>query len=553
MGIFNFFGSGFGSGGRGRKIDNFIYVGNKKKLPSTMDIKTVEDINELIPTGGRQDFNAALYASARSYDNILNYRYLYRDSFEVFFAVNEIVNEAVVVSNTNKDETVDIDLSNLSMHDVVKDAIRDSFQGIKYMLNWKQNCQAIFKRWYIDGRRYFYPIVSDQFITSGINEIKILSPFYVTYDYRKKEENELDDDASDFKKYWKLRDINNQVYEIDNELLVCGDSGFYDPETGESLSYLSLCEKHYNRLDLVENSMVIYRIVRAPERRIFKVQIRKNARNKVKAQIKDLMRAYSNSAIFDSNLNRVDSKKAFVSMTSDIWVTEDDEGKGTKVETLAGGSNVGEVTDVELFKKNLIKSLNIPVSSYFDQGGLNFGMGTQITEERKRFYDYVCGLRNQFNNVFYDLMKIDLICKKVINEDEWDEIRQYIDFKWASNSYFSELKELEVFNSKLDAIDRIDPYLGKLFDDMFVYKEILNWPDEKIQEMKQRLEVYNEKEEPTGEGEEPTPSGGGGGMPNLGGPDEGQFPTEEDLAGGEEVPAEEGEEEIAAIPEETAP
>ena len=535
MGLGNFLG--MGSGAVDKKINNFVYVGDTKKVPSKMDVPVITDDNPFLVGNFYQHvskFND-LYHFTRVYDNILNYRSLYRDSYEAFFAVNEIKNEAVVVSNNTKNDNVEIDLSSFIGHDLIAEAVRDSFSSILYLLNWKQNGQDIFLKWYIDGRRYFYPIIPDEHPTVGIQEIKILSPFYVMPYYDNAESDEAGADQYDefksFKRYWKLRDQRGQLYKVDDDLLICGDSGFYDPETGEALSYLELCQKHYNRLDLIENSAIIYRVVRAPERRVFYVQIRKTPRNKAKAQVKDLIRAYSNNTIFDGSFNRIDSKKAYISMTNDIWLTEDDQGKGTKVETLPGGTQVGEVTDLELFKRNYIRSLNIPISSYFDQGGLNFSMGSQITEERKRFFDYISSLRNQFCNIFYDLMELDLCAKRVINHDEWDEIKSQINFKWESSSHFNDLKELEVLQSKADVIDRFDVYVGKYFDDVFIYEEILGWSDDKIAEMKNRVMVYN-KQNPDAEGGDGGSGGGGGslgGGENLGEP---LLPDE----GGEEQP-----------------
>jgi uncharacterized membrane protein YgcG len=546
------FGLGRDSGSS-KKIGNFIYKGDQKKLPSPMNkIKTVTDDdgiflggvanNELPSTDNRISDYTEIYNS------IFNNRFLYFNSYEAFFAVSQIVNEAVVVSNNTKDASnnVEIDLTQLEVHDIVKDEIRKSFDNIKVMLNWKQNGQSLFRKWYIDGRKYFLPVVSSEYPTEGILEIRPLSPFFISKDFNDRNSNygDVDEDSEDSERndwHWLLVDKDGNRFQLDADLLVCVDSGFYSMNNGEAVSYLSLAEKHYNRLDLVENSAVIYRVVRAPERRVFYVQIRKTNKSKVKSQIRDLIRAYSNSSIFDDKMNKINSKKAFVSMTNDIWLTEDSEGRGTKVDTLQGGQQVGETADIDYLKRNYIRSLNIPLAMYFDQGGFNFSLGTQITEEKVTFFNFISSLRNQWDNLWIDLMKIDLIAKMVFNESEWDDIRSKINFKWTSSSYFHELKELEVLGLKADIIDRFDNYVGRYFDIDFVYSDILGWSDERIKDMKQRVSIFNSQN--TGDAGNAGLDGGGGssgsssnmGSSGGGGANSGIFADEGDLGGEPEL------------------
>ena len=424
---------------------------------------------------------------------------------EVDSAIEDIVNEAIV-SDTN-DVPVQIELSNLNATDGLKKKIREEFNYILDLLDFNKKSHEIYRNWYIDGRLYYHKVIDLKNPGEGIQELRYIDAMKMRYVRQKKksdkdksfavrgiQENPMEYDFPEIEEYFiynpkmnnKSSVIGQQNSSANSGIKIAKDaiayctSGLVDRNKGITLSYLNKAIKSLNQLRMIEDSLVIYRLSRAPERRIFYIDVGNLPKVKAEQYLRDVMMRYRNKLVYDANTGEIRDDKKYMSMLEDFWLPRREGGRGTEISTLPGGQNLGEITDIEYFKKKLYRSLNVPPSRMDGEGGFNLGRSSEILRDELKFTKFVGRLRKRFSNMFSDILKTQLILKNVIAPEDWEEMAQHIQYDFLYDNHFSELKDAELMNERLNLAVTAEPYIGKYYSQDFVRRKILRQTDEEI-------------------------------------------------------------------------
>jgi hypothetical protein len=428
---------------------------------------------------------------------------------EVDSAIEDIVNEAIV-SDTN-DVPVQIELSNLNASDGLKKKIRDEFKHILDLLDFNKKSHEIYRNWYIDGRIYYHKVIDLKNPSEGIQELRYIDAMKMRY-VRKmnqedkdkvrspfREENPMDYNFPDIEEYFiynpkqqypnpaipggtsQSQSIGSGVKFTRDSIVYC-TSGLVDRNKGTTLSYLNKAIKSLNQLRMIEDSLVIYRLSRAPERRIFYIDVGNLPKVKAEQYLRDVMMRYRNKLVYDANTGEIRDDKKFMSMLEDFWLPRREGGRGTEITTLPGGQNLGEITDIEYFKKKLYRSLNVPPSRMDGEGGFNLGRSSEILRDELKFTKFVGRLRKRFSNMFSDILRTQLILKNIITPEDWDVMASHIQYDFLYDNHFSELKDNELMNERLNVVGVAEPYVGRYFSQDFIRRSILKQTDEEILE-----------------------------------------------------------------------
>lgn len=415
---------------------------------------------------------------------------------DVDAAIEDVVNDSI--SNLDDEKPVLLDVDKLSVSAGVKKTIAEEFDNIMTILDFNTKAQDYFRRWYIDGRIYFHKVIDTQKPKEGLKDIRYVDPRKIrkVREIRKekdsrtqvslvKEVNEyfvFDEKgiALTSNQMYKTDVANDKAIKVSKDAVAYCTSGLVDQDRNIPLSYLHKAIRPANQLRMMENAVVIYRITRSPERRIFYIDVGNLPTSKAEQYLKDVMNRYRNKLVYDSETGEIRDDKKFMSMLEDFWLPRKEGGRGTEIQTLPGGQNLGEIEDVVYFQKKLYQSLNVPVSRLEQQAGLNFGRSAEITRDELKFTKFISKLRKRFSGVFDDLLKTQLILKGVINEAEWPAIREDLQYKFASDAYYTESKEQEVLRSRVEILNQVAPYVGQLFSKEYVQKNILRFSDDEI-------------------------------------------------------------------------
>ena len=432
---------------------------------------------------------------------------------EVDSAVEDIVNEAIV-SDLN-DSPVELDLDHLNASDGIKNKIRDEFKFIKDLLDFDKKSHEIYRNWYIDGRIYYHKIIDLKKPMEGIQELRYIDAMKMRH-VRQQKKNENDkygkkltmknnDDPMDYRfpeieeyfiynpggKY-PTGNINatgaSQGIKMAKDSITYCTSGLVDRNKGSVLSYLHKSIKSLNQLRMIEDSLVIYRLSRAPERRIFYIDVGNLPKVKAEQYLRDVMMRYRNKLVYDASTGEVRDDKKYMAMLEDFWLPRREGGRGTEISTLPGGQNLGEITDIEYFKKKLYRSLNVPPSRMDGEGGFNLGRSSEILRDELKFTKFVARLRKRFANMFNDMLKTQLILKNVITPEDWETMSEHIQYDFLYDNHFSELKESELLNERLNSVQIAEPYVGRYFSQDYVRRKILRQTDEEIIEQDKIIE-----------------------------------------------------------------
>ncbi len=423
-------------------------------------------------------------------------------------AIEDIVNEAIV-SDTN-DSPVEIELSNLNASDGIKTKIRNEFKYIKEMLDFDKKSHEIYRNWYIDGRLYYHKVIDLKKPHEGIQELRYIDALKMRYVRRNKK-----NDKDKFKKHNNLIEDNPMDYEFPeleeyfiynpkmtypigsplhsgssaganagikftkDSITFC-TSGLVDRNKGSTLSYLHKSIKALNQLRMIEDSLVIYRLSRAPERRIFYIDVGNLPKVKAEQYLRDVMMRYRNKLVYDANTGEVRDDKKFMSMLEDFWLPRREGGRGTEITTLPGGQNLGEITDIKYFQDKLYRALNVPVSRIGGDGGFNLGRSSEILRDEVKFSKFVGRLRKRFSAMFSDMLKTQLILKNIITPEDWEVMADHIQYDFIYDNHFSELKETELLTERLNMAATAEPYIGKYYSQDYVRRKILRQADEEI-------------------------------------------------------------------------
>ncbi len=419
---------------------------------------------------------------------------------ELESAIDDIVNEAIVHDTTGKSVTIILD--DLEQPDNIKDMIREEFGNVLRMLDWSNQGSDIFRNWYIDGRLFYQVLIDEKQPKLGIQEILYLDPRKirkVRSVIRKKDPRtgvDITAGVQEFYVYNERAMAQGQTVitsptdsgvKIATDAIVNVNSGLMDPKRMLVLSYLHKAIKPLNQLRMVEDAIVIYRLSRAPERRVFYIDVGNMPKVKSEQYLRDIMTKFRNKIVYDSATGEVKDDRKFMSMMEDFWIPRRGEGKNTEITTLPAGQNLGELADVQYFEKKLYKSLNVPVSRLEQAQGFSLGRTTEITRDEIKFSKFIDRLRAKFTTLFDELMERQLALKGICSVDEWNELKETIHYDFLKDNNFMELKESELMASRLALMQQIDPYVGVYFSKAWVKKHVLHFDEEGIERMDKEL------------------------------------------------------------------
>jgi hypothetical protein len=496
---------------------------------------SIEDTEPLSPTAvspvpPNNEDGVDHYMSSGFFGSYVDLEGVYRTEFELIkryremalhpevdSAIEDIVNEAIV-SDTN-DSPVQIDLDNLNASDGIKKKIRSEFKYILDLLDFDKKSHEIYRNWYIDGRLYYHKIIDLKNPQEGIQELRYIDAMKMRFIRQQKKkpgdkqnafqkirsDNPMDFDFPEIEEYFiynpkttyptgnSAQTGASQGIKIAKDSITYCTSGLVDRNKGNTLSYLHKAIKSLNQLRMIEDSLVIYRLSRAPERRIFYIDVGNLPKVKAEQYLRDVMMRYRNKLVYDANTGEIRDDKKYMSMLEDFWLPRREGGRGTEITTLPGGQNLGEITDIEYFKKKLYRSLNVPPSRMDGEGGFNLGRSSEILRDELKFTKFVSRLRKRFSNMFNDMLRTQLILKNIITPEDWEIMSEHIQYDFLYDNHFSELKDAELLNERLTMVQAAEPYVGKYFSQDYVRRKILRQTDVEILEQDQIIKKEIEK------------------------------------------------------------
>ena len=424
-------------------------------------------------------------------------------------AIEDVVNEAIV--SDLYDSPIEIELSNLNATDKLKKAIREEFKRIKEILDFDRKSHEIFRNWYVDGRLYYLKVIDTKKPQEGIKELRYIDPLKIKY-IRQEKKKQGDQQrlvnlrlAGDEKvanpeidEYFMYSPTPNypvmagaqkkNTIKIAKDSITYVTSGLVDRNKGSVLSYLHKAIKALNQLRMIEDSLVIYRLSRAPERRIFYIDVGNLPKVKAEQYLRDVMMRYRNKLVYDANTGEVRDDKKHMSMLEDFWLPRREGGRGTEISTLPGGQNLGELADIEYFQKKLYRALGVPESRIAADGGFNLGRSSEILRDELKFSKFVGRLRKRFAQMFNDMLKTQLILKNIVTPEDWEMISDHIQYDFLYDNQFAELKETEMLNERLSVLATIEPYIGKYYSTEWVRRKVLRQTDSEMDEMDEQIE-----------------------------------------------------------------
>ena len=420
---------------------------------------------------------------------------------ELESAIDEIINEAITHSEDGS--VVDINLDSLKQPESIKKKIIEEFHNVQKLLNFKNLADDLFRRWYIDGRIYFQVVVNDKNPKEGIQELRYIDPRKI----RKVREINKDRDPKtgamiikSIAEYYVYNDKGtttqtytagvNQGIRIAPDSVVNVNSGMMDAKNTFVISYLHKAIKALNQLRMIEDAVVIYRLSRAPERRVFYIDVGNLPKGKAEQYLRDIMVKYKNKMVYDANTGELRDDRKHLSMLEDFWLPRREGGKGTEITTLPAGQNLGQIEDVQYFQKKLLQSLNVPYSRMEPQGGgfASLGRSSEVTRDELKFAKFIVRLRGKFSQLFDHALRTQLVLKGICSQEEWDTFREDIFYDYRKDNNFTELREAELWRERLTSLSMIDPYIGKYFSQTWAKKTILRMSDEEIKEMEKEME-----------------------------------------------------------------
>ena len=437
---------------------------------------------------------------------------------EVEDAVDDIVNEAFVFEDDHP--AIQINLERTKFSDTIKTTIHEEFEEILRLMEFQKEGQDVFRRWYIDGRMHYHKILDTNNPKRGLLELRRLDPRQVRKIREIKKdfavsgdtEEEVITDVNDFyvideipqkgNPFITTRESVNGDTQITADAVAFAHCGIFDSEKKMILSYLHKAIKPMNQLRMTEDSIVIYRISRAPERRIFYIDVGNLPKAKAEEYMRGIQSKYRNKLIYNASTGEVSDERNHLSILEDFWLPRREGGRGTEISTLQGGANLGELEDVEYFKKKLYKSLKVPISRTESQTGFNLGRAAEITRDEVKFSRYISRVRNRFSELFNDFLKTQLVAKNIITRAEWDESLHLISYLYAKDTHFTELKNSEIMKERLDVLSQIEQYIGRFWSEHDIRKTILKQSESEQSRLDSEIKKEKELKAQGGEEEE---------------------------------------------------
>ena len=442
---------------------------------------------------------------------------------ECDMAIDEIINEAITHADDGK--VIDINLDNLKQPESIKKKIIEEFNNIQKMLNFSNLADDLFKRWYIDGRIYYQVIVNDKNPKDGVQELRYIDPRKIRKVREIQKERDPKPGAQIIKsiaEYYVYNDRGtttqtytsgvNQGLRIAPESILNVNSGLMDAKNTFVISYLHKAIKPLNQLRMIEDAVVIYRLSRAPERRIFYIDVGNLPKGKAEQYMRSIMTQYRNKLVYDANTGEIRDERKHLSMLEDFWLPRREGGKGTEITTLPAGQNLGQMEDVLYFHKKLLNALNVPISRLDPQGGGIMGIGrvTEVTRDEVKFSKFIARLRNKFSRLFDDALRIQLSLKGICTVEEWEEFKESISYDFKKDNNFTEMRDAEIMRERISTANQIDPYVGRYYSSAWVKKNILHMTEEEIEEMQKEIEEEGDLATPVLGGQPGQEQGGAG-------------------------------------------
>ena len=479
----------------------------EKELRPSFVPKNDDDASGVIKAGGH--FGAYIDVDGDKAKTDVDLIYKYRDIAtqpECDAAVEDIVNEAIV--GDHDEAPVNIILDELEVSDKIKEMVKNEFDHVLKLLNFNQYAHDIFRKWYIDGRLPYHIIIDKGSEKGGIKELRYIDPAKLRKVKEVTEEQDPKTGANIVKKveeYFLYQDNQmgkyNQGVKIYPDAIAYCTSGIMDSQRKRILSYLHKALKPVNQLRMMEDSLVIYRISRAPERRIFYIDVGNLPKGKAEEYLRGIMNQYRNKLVYDANTGNIKDDKKHMSMLEDFFLPRREGGRGTEISTLPGGENLGQIDDILYFQKKLYKSLNVPVNRLEQEAQFSLGRTSEITRDEVKFKKFIDRLRNRFSHLFVQLLKTQLLLKGVITKDDWNTWKETIAFDFIEDNYFSELKQSEMIKERFDMLSSLDEYIGKFISNEWVRKNILRFNDDEIEQIAKQIDA----EDKDGENDMPDP------------------------------------------------
>ena len=410
-------------------------------------------------------------------------------------AIEDIVNEAII----SDEGSIKLDLEKLKLSESIKKKIQDEFQNVLRLLKFSERGHDIFRQWYIDGRLYYHILIDENNIKAGIVELRSVDPRKIRRikNIEKKKTDRGIEVVSKVEEYYLYNDKGiteqtTQGIKLTLDSVIYAPSGLVDHNTGMMLSHLHKAIKPTNQLKMIEDAVVIYRISRAPERRVFYIDVGNLPKLKAEQYVNDIMTKFRNKVVYDATTGEVRDDRKHLSMMEDFWMPRREGGKGTEITTLPGGQNLGDIQDIQYFQQKLYQALNVPLSRLQQQQGFSLGRSTEITRDEIKFSKFIARLRKRFNNLFAEALRVQLVAKGVIRGDEWDSIKENLIFIYDQDNHFTELKNNEILMQRIQMLQQMDPYIGKYYSSTWVKKNVLQLTEEEIEEMDKEIEEDKE-------------------------------------------------------------
>ena len=453
----------------------------------TIDVAGGGFFGQILDTDGRERTDL---------DLIRRYRDIAQQA-ECDTAVEDIVNEGIV-SNQN-DQAVEVSLDRLPYPDKIKRKIRAEFDEVLRLLNFEQKGHDIFRRWYVDGRIYYHKIIDTKNPRKGITELRYIDSMKIkkVREVKKGVDSKTGVEMTEkIDEYFIYNDkgitptgigMAGLGVKIATDAITYIPSGLIEGNSGRVHSYLHKAIKPVNQLRMIEDALVIYRISRAPERRIFYIDVGNLPKIKAEQYLKDVMNRYRNKLVYDANTGEIRDDRNHMSMLEDFWLPRREGGRGTEITTLPGGSNLGEIDDITYFQRKLYRSLNVPISRMESESGFSLGRSTEITRDELKFTKFVQRIRKKFSPMFTDILKTQLLLKGIIAPDDWPEIQEHIQYDYLADGHFAELKDAELLENRLNQLQTVEAYIGTFFSKEYVLKKVLRMNDSEIQEMRDQI------------------------------------------------------------------
>jgi hypothetical protein len=423
-------------------------------------------------------------------------------------AVQDVVNEAIVV--TEDSGPVEIVLDKLDYPENIKKKIHEEFEAIMKLLDFNNNAYDLFRKWYVDGRLYHHIVIDEKNPRQGIKDLRYIDPRKIRKIKEALKEKDARTGATVFKgmnEYYLYNaggvNSSNQAQgvKIAKDSISYCHSGLLDERNSMIYSYLHKAIKPLNQLRMLEDAVVIYRLARAPERRVFYIDVGNLPKMKAEQYMRDMMVKHKNKLIYDASTGEVRDDRKFMTMLEDFWLPRREGGRGTEITTLPGGQSLGEMDDVDYFRRKLYKSLNVPITRMDAENQFNLGRASEITRDELKFNKFVMRLRNRFSILFSDLLEIQLALKGVITRGEWKEMKQDIYYDFQEDNHFTELKETEIMQGRLQILGEVDNFVGKYFSEDWIRKNVLRMTEEEIKDEQKQID----KEADEAPDEEETP------------------------------------------------